>query len=269
MDRDARRTSRASSPARSGRPTARRRSRRTSTIPAARNVTFDELVAAYTEAIEGLVDGGVDLLLVETVFDTLNAKAALFAIDELFERSGRRPAGDGLRHDHRRVRAHALGADDRGVLELGAPRAAARRRASTARSAPAQMRPYIEELSRVADTYVCCYPNAGLPNEFGDYDETPEMTAAHCSRDFAREAASSTSSAAAAARRRRTSRRSPRRCAAGDAVPAAADPANPTCCITRRAAPLRPRAASRRRRLAVRQHRRAHQRHRLRRSSPS
>ena len=105
-DRARRPTSRASSPAASGRPT--RRSRlgiRTSTDPGYRDVTFDEMVAAYSEQVRGLVDGGVDILLPETAFDTLVLKACLFAIDKYFEDARRAAAGDGLGHDLRRAAA--------------------------------------------------------------------------------------------------------------------------------------------------------------------
>ncbi|GAW48363.1 B12-dependent methionine synthase [Nocardioides sp. PD653] len=145
--------------------------------PAARNVTYDQLVAAYHEAARGLVDGGADLLMVETIFDTLNAKAAIFAVETLFEESGRRwpviisgtitdASGrtlsgqvteafwDSVRH----VKPLAVGLN----CALGAK----------------EMRPYIAELSRLADTFVSCYPNAGLPNAFGEYDEAPEETSA-------------------------------------------------------------------------------------------
>ena len=94
--------------------------------PGARNVRFDELVATYGEAIEGLADGGADLFLVETIFDTLNGKAALFALESYFDRVGQRLPRYRLRHHHRRVRAHAVRPDHRGLLELGAPRATAR-----------------------------------------------------------------------------------------------------------------------------------------------
>jgi 5-methyltetrahydrofolate--homocysteine methyltransferase len=145
--------------------------------PGARNVTFDELVAAYGEAADGLIDGGADLLLVETVFDTLNAKAALFAIEGAFERhgarlpiivsgtitdaSGRTLSGqtpEAFWNSVRHVRPLAVGLN----CALGA----------------ALMRPYIEELARVADAFISCYPNAGLPNPMSDtgYDETPEET---------------------------------------------------------------------------------------------
>ena len=106
-------TSRASSPARSGRRRRRRASAPTSTTRRARNVTFDELRDAYREQAEGLLEGGCDLFLVETIFDTLNAKAALFALDELMRGQRRAPAGDRLRHRHRRLRPHPLGPDGR------------------------------------------------------------------------------------------------------------------------------------------------------------
>ena len=147
--------------------------------PAFRNVTFDQLVAAYTEAVHGLVEGGVDLLLVETIFDTLNAKAALFAIDEYFENARRAAADHHLGHDHRCLRAHAVGTDHGGVLEFGAPRDGRSRSGLNCALGAELMRPYIEEMSRVADTYVSAYPNAGLPNPLAEtgYDETPQYTA--------------------------------------------------------------------------------------------
>ena len=145
--------------------------------PGARNVSYDELVEAYGEAADGLIDGGADLLLVETVFDTLNAKAALFAIQQAFDRrgarlpiivsgtitdaSGRTLSGqtpEAFWNSVRHVQPLAVGLN----CALGA----------------ALMRPYIAELSRVADTFVSCYPNAGLPNPMSDtgYDETPDET---------------------------------------------------------------------------------------------
>jgi len=151
--------------------------------PGYRNTRFDELVEAYTENIRGLVDGGADLLLVETVFDTLNAKAALFAIQKFKEdhgvdvpimisgtitdASGRTLSGqtteafwNSLRHSE----PFSIGLN----CALGAE----------------ELRPYLKELSRCADTLVSAHPNAGLPNEFGEYDQTPEDMAAHI-RDFA------------------------------------------------------------------------------------
>jgi 5-methyltetrahydrofolate--homocysteine methyltransferase len=144
--------------------------------PGARNVSFDELVAAYLDQARGLVDGGVDLLLVETVFDTLNAKAAIFAIETLFEERGRRwpvmisgtitdasgrtlsgQVTEAFWNSVRHVRPLAIGLN----CALGA----------------ADLRPYVAELSRLADTFVSTHPNAGLPNAFGEYDETPDQMA--------------------------------------------------------------------------------------------
>ena len=146
--------------------------------PGARNTSFDELRAAYREQAEGLLEGGCDLFLVETIFDTLNAKAAIFALDELMEdtgerlpvvisgtvtdASGRILSGQTVAafwHSVRHARPLAVGLN----CALGA----------------AVMRPYIEELSKVAaDTYISCYPNAGLPNPMSDtgFDETPQVT---------------------------------------------------------------------------------------------
>ena len=154
--------------------------------PGFRNTSFDALVAAYTEAVRGLVDGGADLLMVETIFDTLNAKAALFAIDSYFEThgvnlpvmisgtitdaSGRTLSGqtpEAFWNSVRHSRPLSIGLN----CALGAQ----------------LMRPYIEEISTVADTYVCAYPNAGLPNPLAPtgYDELPDDTAAFI-LDFAR-----------------------------------------------------------------------------------
>jgi 5-methyltetrahydrofolate--homocysteine methyltransferase len=146
--------------------------------PAARNVSFDELKAAYLEQASGLLEGGCDLFLVETIFDTLNAKAAIFALDELMEATGERlpviisgtvtdASGRILSgqtvtafwHSVRHARPLAVGLN----CALGAT----------------LMRPYIEELAKVAgDTFISCYPNAGLPNPMSDtgFDETPDIT---------------------------------------------------------------------------------------------
>jgi 5-methyltetrahydrofolate--homocysteine methyltransferase len=146
--------------------------------PAARNVSFDELKDAYLEQASGLLEGGCDLFLVETIFDTLNAKAAIFALDELMESTGERlpviisgtvtdasgrilsgQTVSAFWHSVRHARPLAVGLN----CALGAT----------------LMRPYIEELSKVADdTFISCYPNAGLPNPMSDtgFDETPEIT---------------------------------------------------------------------------------------------
>ena len=112
--------------------------------PGFRNIHFDELVETYREAANGLIDGGADMIMVETIFDTLNAKAALFALDEVFADARRAPAGDDLRHHHRPLRPHAHRTDRRGVLVFGAPRQAAvdrlQLRARRERPAPAPRR---------------------------------------------------------------------------------------------------------------------------------
>lgn len=156
--------------------------------PGARNVDFETLRAAYYEQTEALVEGGADVILVETIFDTLNAKAALFAVDEYFEASGERlpliisgtvtdASGRILSgqtvtafwHSVRHAQPLAVGLN----CALGA----------------ALMRPYIQELAKVAgDTFISCYPNAGLPNPMSDtgFDETPDVTS-RLLHDFAAE----------------------------------------------------------------------------------
>ncbi len=144
--------------------------------PGARNVTFEDLRIAYTEAIHGLIEGGTDILLIETITDTLNAKAAIFAAEEVFEaigdrlpivisgtivdRSGRTLSGQTLEAFWTSVR-HAQ------PLAIGL----------NCSLGPEDLRQYVAELSRVADVAVSVYPNAGLPNQFGGYDETPEQMA--------------------------------------------------------------------------------------------
>ncbi|MGB5305272.1 MAG: methionine synthase [Gammaproteobacteria bacterium] len=145
--------------------------------PGFRNIHFDELVGAYTESTRSLVEGGVDIILIETIFDTLNAKAAIFAVDQFFETSGTRlpimisgtitdasgrtltgQVTEAFWNSLRHARPLTVGLN----CALGAQ----------------DMRQYVEELSRIADTYVSAHPNAGLPNEFGEYDETPAEIAA-------------------------------------------------------------------------------------------
>ncbi len=146
--------------------------------PGYRNVTFDELKTAFREQVEGLVDGGSDILLIETIIDTLNAKAALFAIDEYFEESGERLP----------VMISGTITDQSGRLLSGQTPEAFWNSLRHAKPltigfncalGAAQLRPYVAELARIADTYICAYPNAGLPNEFGEYDEQPHVTAQH------------------------------------------------------------------------------------------
>jgi 5-methyltetrahydrofolate--homocysteine methyltransferase len=146
--------------------------------PGARNVSFDELRAAYREQAQALLEGGCDLFLVETIFDTLNAKAALFALDELMEETGERLpviiSGTVTDASGRILSGQTVGAFWHSVRHAR-PLAVGLNCALGA----ALMRPYIEELSKVAgDTWISCYPNAGLPNPMSEtgFDETPEVT---------------------------------------------------------------------------------------------
>ena len=156
--------------------------------PGARNVDFEQLRAAYYEQTQALVEGGSDLLLLETIFDTLNAKAALFAIDEYFENSGERLpliiSGTVTDASGRILSGQTVAAFWHSVCHAQ-PLAVGLNCALGA----ALMRPYIQELAKVAgDTYISCYPNAGLPNPMSEtgFDETPEVTA-RLLREFAAE----------------------------------------------------------------------------------
>ena len=141
--------------------------------PGKRNVTFDELTAAYRVAVRGLCDGGADLILIETVFDTLNAKAALVAIESHFDEAGSRLpiilSGTITDLSGRTLSGQTTEAFWYSVMH-SVPLAIGLNCALGAQ----ELRPYVEELSRVADTYVSAHPNAGLPNELGEYDQTPE-----------------------------------------------------------------------------------------------
>ncbi|GIU11499.1 methionine synthase [Shewanella glacialipiscicola] len=158
--------------------------------PGYRNVSFDELVSAYRESTKALIEGGADIIMVETIFDTLNAKAALFAIESVFDdlfgqhsenrlpimisgtitdASGRTLTGqttEAFYNSLRHIKPLSIGLN----CALG----------------PKELRPYVEELSRISECYVSAHPNAGLPNEFGGYDETPEDMASVI-EDWARE----------------------------------------------------------------------------------
>jgi 5-methyltetrahydrofolate--homocysteine methyltransferase len=146
--------------------------------PGARNVSYDELVAAYATAAKGLVEGGADLIFIETIFDTLNAKAAIFAVEQVFAEYGRRwpviISGTITDASGRTLSGQVTEAFWDSVRHA-APLAVGLNCALGAK----EMRPYIAELSRVADTFISCYPNAGLPNAFGEYDEGPEETAGY------------------------------------------------------------------------------------------
>ncbi|MBV9571388.1 MAG: methionine synthase [Alphaproteobacteria bacterium] len=152
--------------------------------PAFRNVTFDELTSTYRDATRGLIQGGADLIMIETIFDTLNAKAAIYAAEEVFDELGERlpfwisgtitdlsgrtltgQTAEAFWHSVRHARPFAVGLN----CALGAK----------------ELRAYVDELSQVADTLVSAHPNAGLPNEFGGYDDTPGSMAARIG-EFAR-----------------------------------------------------------------------------------
>jgi 5-methyltetrahydrofolate--homocysteine methyltransferase len=144
--------------------------------PGFRNISFDELVDAYTDAVRGLIDGGADIILIETIFDTLNAKAAIFAVEQYFEQigyklpvmiSGTITDASGRTLSGQTVAAfwHSLKHVD--PISFGFNCALGAR----------ELRQYIDELSTISDTHVSAHPNAGLPNEFGEYDETPEAMA--------------------------------------------------------------------------------------------
>ncbi|GAB3070528.1 methionine synthase [Intrasporangium mesophilum] len=145
--------------------------------PGARNVSYDGLVAAYLDAARGLVDGGADVLFIETIFDTLNAKAAIFAVETLFDERGRRwpvvVSGTITDASGRTLSGQVTEAFWNSIRHVS-PLAVGLNCALGAK----EMRPYIAEMARIADSFVSCYPNAGLPNAFGEYDEAPEETAA-------------------------------------------------------------------------------------------
>ncbi len=141
--------------------------------PGFRNIDFDALVEAYTEAMRGLIDGGVDIILIETVFDTLNAKAAIFAVDQYFEAigyklpvmiSGTITDASGRTLSGQTVAAFWNSLSHIEPISFGFNCALGAK----------ELRQHIEELSSIADTHVSAHPNAGLPNEFGEYDESPE-----------------------------------------------------------------------------------------------
>ena len=154
--------------------------------PGYRAVSFDEVANAYYEQVKGLSDGGVDLLLVETIFDTLNAKAAIYAIKKYFRDtkkkelpimiSGTITDASGRTLSGQTLEAFYISVSHANPLSVGLNCALGAK----------EMRPHIEELSSIASCYTSAYPNAGLPNAFGEYDEQPEQTA-HILEDWARE----------------------------------------------------------------------------------
>jgi 5-methyltetrahydrofolate--homocysteine methyltransferase len=145
--------------------------------PASRNVTFDELAAAYAAQADALIEGGVDLLMIETVFDTLNAKAAIFAVRQVLARrhvdlplmvSGTITDRSGRTLSGQTPEAFWISVSHGGLLSVGLNCALGAR----------ELRPHLEELGRIADVAVSCHPNAGLPNAFGEYEQSPEIMAA-------------------------------------------------------------------------------------------
>ena len=154
--------------------------------PGFRTVTFDEVAAAYYEQVKGLVDGGVDVLLIETIFDTLNAKAAIFAIKKYFRETGTKELpimisgtitdASGRTLSGQTLEAFYISVSHANPLSIGLNCALGAK----------EMRPHIEELSEIASCYTSAYPNAGLPNAFGEYDEQPEDTA-HIIEEWARD----------------------------------------------------------------------------------
>jgi len=154
--------------------------------PGYRAVTFDEVVIAYEEQIKGLVDGGADVLLVETIFDTLNAKAAIYAIKDFFRKnnlpelpimiSGTITDASGRTLSGQTLEAFYISVVHANPLSIGLNCALG----------ASEMRPHIEELSSIAKCFTSAYPNAGLPNAFGEYDEQPHETA-HIIEEWAKE----------------------------------------------------------------------------------
>jgi 5-methyltetrahydrofolate--homocysteine methyltransferase len=154
--------------------------------PGFRTVTFDEVAEAYYEQIKGLFDGGVDLLLIETIFDTLNAKAAIYAIKKYFRDTGKPELpimisgtitdASGRTLSGQTLEAFYISVSHANPLSVGLNCALGAK----------EMRPHIEELSEIASCYTSAYPNAGLPNAFGEYDEQPHETA-HIIEEWAKE----------------------------------------------------------------------------------
>ena len=142
--------------------------------PGYRAITFDELVVAYAQQTRGLIEGGADILLVETVFDTLNCKAALFAIHQVFEELGKElpimvsgtiTDASGRTLSGQTAEAFYISVSHANLLSIGLNCALGAK----------EMRPHLEAIANIADCFVSAYPNAGLPNEFGQYDESPEQ----------------------------------------------------------------------------------------------
>ncbi len=146
--------------------------------PGYRAVTFDEVKNAYRKQIEGLLDGGIDLLLIETIFDTLNAKAAIYAVEEALEArnmklplmiSGTITDASGRTLSGQTLEAFLNSVSHVDLLSIGL----------NCSLGASDLRPYVKELSKKAPFHISAHPNAGLPNQFGEYDETPEIMAGY------------------------------------------------------------------------------------------
>ncbi|MBK6827221.1 MAG: homocysteine S-methyltransferase family protein [Chitinophagaceae bacterium] len=154
--------------------------------PGFRAVTFDEVVTAYYEQVKGLVEGGVDLLLVETIFDTLNAKAAIFAIKKYFRDTQQTPLPVSISGTITDASGRTLSGQTLEAFYTSVMHAKPLSIGLNCALGAKEMRPHIEELSQIASCYVSAYPNAGLPNAMGEYDEHPADTA-HYLEDWANE----------------------------------------------------------------------------------
>ncbi len=154
--------------------------------PGFRSVTFDEVVTAYYEQVKALTEAGADILLIETIFDTLNCKAAIFAIKKYFRDAGRKELPVMISGTITDASGRTLSGQTLEAFYISVMHAKPFSIGLNCALGGNQMRPYIEELSQIANCYVSCYPNAGLPNTFGEYDEQPHETA-HILEDFAKE----------------------------------------------------------------------------------
>ncbi len=152
--------------------------------PGYRTVNFDEVAAAYYEQIKGLSEGGADLLLIETIFDTLNSKAAIYAIKKYFRDTGKPELPIMISGTITDASGRTLSGQTLEAFYISVMHARPLSIGLNCALGGKQMRPYIEELSHIASCYTSCYPNAGLPNAMGEYDEQPEDTA-HILEDFA------------------------------------------------------------------------------------
>ena len=154
--------------------------------PGFRAVSFDEVVAAYFEQIQGLVDGGVDLILIETIFDTLNAKAAIFAVKKYFRETGKPSLPIMISGTITDASGRTLSGQTLEAFYISVSHAKPISIGLNCALGAVEMRQHIEELSQIANCYTSAYPNAGLPNAMGEYDEEPHQTA-HFIEDWAKE----------------------------------------------------------------------------------